>query len=114
MRTIYSDVILSFGKYKGKEVAEVLLNDAGYFYWLQCAGAASLAPDVAEVVAAWCDLNPSEAKKVKHSAEKKKRDDADKPEWKSPVSSAVAAATRSVTPELPTPPKVENANWGCW
>lgn len=34
-RVKYSDYIMPYGKYKGEFIADILIEDPNYFYWLQ-------------------------------------------------------------------------------
>ena len=68
VKTIYSDVVLNFGKHKGRSVADILARDPGYFYWCREAGIAKLDADVNNAVDAWVLRNPKEASKTRNTA----------------------------------------------
>lgn len=113
---IYSDVLLKFGKYKGREVADVLLEDTAYFHWLRCAGVATLDNDIAEVVDAWVKIHKEEARKTEWSAdkaraksEKEKAEKAGSTEYRVIPPKVVANFAATVAPSAP----LQEA-WGTW
>lgn len=114
MKTIYSDAMISFGKYKGRPVIDVLAEDTAYFYWLQQAGMYSLDKEIEKVVVDWVIKHPSLASKTRHSAEKiRKEKGISESEVKS--SAKIAPESESVTTEVhyvKEAPRSEN--WGCW
>lgn len=116
-RTIFGDVYLNFGKYKGKAATDVLASDPGYFLWLQEAGQANLAPDVSEVVMTWAKNNKAEAAKTVASARKVRKPTLEVPDGtgKSAVSATPPwEAAKPLTPPTPPAPKAQPENWGCW
>ena len=114
-KTIYSDTLLSFGKYKGRAVVDVLAEDPGYFLWLHEANMATLDLDVAEVVSSWAKAHPKEAKKTTLSAQRVKQE-SNSEDVKTPSSSF--DRKESVSAEVQYTPKLDNhasnPNWGAW
>ena len=109
VKTIYGDVVLNFGKYRGKEVAEVLISDPGYFFWCKEAGVAKLAPDVDDYVSTWAKQNPALAIKAGKSAAATRHAKAAE---KAAENEYQAQAVPPV--EFQPSGKSLNENWGAW
>ena len=111
---ISSDTMMLFGKYKGQAVSEILTKDVGYFYWLTCAGAATLDEDILALVQEWVRINPAVATKTRHAAEKfaRERDEKSGP--------PTVKKDNDPTPYVPPAPMSKAieaqyaTNWGSW
>lgn len=108
-KTIYSDAILNFGKYKGKAVEEIMRSNPGYFAWLEATGNYSLDWQVAHCVEVWAKMNPDEAKKTRYSGELAK-----KKEESAKADESVIRDVLQGKPSVAFTPKVQNEAWGCW
>ena len=114
VKTIYSDVIFNFGKYKGKEVAQIMRDDPGYLYWCDQSGVAKLAPDISEYVGKWVKANPGLAAKAEKSAKVARSSRKAEMEEKGKGNAYTSVISSATPSEFQPSGKSLNENWGAW
>jgi hypothetical protein len=73
MEFLKLDSTLSFGKYKGRNVKDVFLENPSYLYWMLSSGFSAFGKEVTELLMAWEESFPKEAQRVKRNIENKKK-----------------------------------------
>ena len=115
MKTIYIDGILTFGKYKGRAVSDIVERDPGYFLWLMLMGKHKLDKQVDTAVAEWAGDHPEDVEKVMRSvtkAKEKSKEEASDDDDDEPRKSHHVEA--SVTTDVSFSTHAKSAEWGSW
>lgn len=99
MAFLQLDSTLSFGKYKGRIVKDVFLENPSYLYWMLQTGFKDFGKEITELLVAWEESFPKEAQRVKRNIENKKKQEQAGIVKQDAISKAIAISEATVAVE---------------